>query len=71
MSYFIKQIGTKDCAIACLKMLLAISYRSKKFLYYPQPSKDQALSLNDVIKFAEKEGVELKGYKYHKKNHCS
>ena len=67
MSYFIKQIGTKDCAIACLKMLLAITYRSKKFLYYPQPSKDQALSLNDVIKFAEKEGVELKGYKYHKK----
>lgn len=67
MSYFIKQIGTKDCAIACLKMLLAISYCSKKFLYYPQPSKDQALSLNDVIKFAEKEGVELKGYKYHKK----
>lgn len=67
MNYFIKQIGTKDCAIACLKMLLAITYRSKKFLYYPQPSKDQALSLNDIIKFAEKEGIELAGYKYHKK----
>lgn len=67
MSYFIKQIGTKDCAIACLKMLLAICYRSKKFLYYPQPSKDEAFTLKDVIKFASKEGVELEGFKYVKK----
>ena len=30
MRYFIKQIGEKDCALTCLKMLLAISIISSK-----------------------------------------
>lgn len=64
MSYFIKQIGTKDCSMACLKMLLAIVYHSKKFLYYPQTAKDNAYSLKDIVKIADQEGVTLEGFKY-------
>lgn len=64
MSYFIKQIGTKDCSFACVKMLLAIVYKNKKFLFYPQAKKDESYSLLDIIKIARNEGVELKGFKY-------
>lgn len=64
MSYFIKQIGLKDCSFACVKMLLAMVYKNKKFLYYPQIKKDESYSLLDIIKIAKNEGVELKGYKY-------
>lgn len=64
MSYYIKQIGTKDCAFACLKMMLAIIYRTKKFLFYPQEDKDKCYSLEDIIKIANKEGVELTAFRY-------
>lgn len=67
MRYYIKQIGTKDCAMACLKMLLSIIYKSNKFLYYPQSTKDAAYSLQEIINYADLEGVTLNGFKYNDK----
>lgn len=64
MSYYIKQIGTKDCGFASLKMLLAIVYKNKNYLYYSQTKKDEAYSLLDLMNIANKENVHLKGYKY-------
>ena len=68
MEYFVKQIGTKDCAFACLKMLLANVYKSKKFLYYPQNDTDTSYSLADIIKKASEEGVILGAYRFNNRD---
>ncbi|MBP5694747.1 MAG: hypothetical protein J6X03_04870 [Bacilli bacterium] len=68
MDYFVKQIGSKDCAFACLKMLLANVYKSKKFLYYPQDDKDISFSLNEIIKKAADEGLVIGGYRYNNRD---
>ena len=67
MRYFIKQIGEKDCAFTCLKMLLAIVYKSKKFLLYPQKEVDKAYSLEDLMTIASKEGVKLYAFRFKNK----
>ena len=67
MSYFIRQIGEKDCAITSLKILLANIYKRKDFLFYPQASINEALSLKDVIKIAKNEGVSLSAYRLNNK----
>lgn len=68
MSYFIRQIGEKDCAITSLKILLANIYKRKDFLFYPQANINEALSLKDVIRIAKNEGVVLSAYRLKKKN---
>ena len=68
MSYFIRQIGEKDCAITSLKILLANVYKRKDFLFYPQASINETLSLKDVIKIAKNEGVILSAYRLNSKN---
>lgn len=64
MKYFVKQLGDKDCAIACVKMLLAIAYKNKKFLIYPQSDINQTYSLQDVINIAKREGVFLYAFRF-------
>ena len=68
MRYFIKQLGEKDCSFACLKMLLAITYKSKKFLLYPQEDIDKTYSFHDISKIAKKEGVTLFGFRFKNKD---
>lgn len=68
MSYFIRQIGEKDCAITSLKILLANIYKRKDFLFYPQANINEALSLKDVIRIAKNEGVVLGAYRLKNKN---
>lgn len=68
MSYFIRQIGEKDCAITSLKILLANIYKRKDFLFYPQANINEALSLKDVIRIAKNEGVVLSAYRLKNKN---
>mgnify|MGYP003571360646 CR=1 FL=1 len=68
MDYFVRQLGTKDCAFACLKMLLANVYKSRKFLYYPQDDTEISYSLGDIIKKAEEEGVILGAYRYNNRD---
>ena len=67
MSNFVKQIGKKDCAFACVKMLLSIVYKSNKFLTYPQASAEKSLSLDEVMKICEREGVKLYAFRFKKK----
>lgn len=67
MRYFIKQIGEKDCALTCLKMLLAIVYKSKKFLLYPLDDIERTYSLEEIIKIASKEGVKLYAFRFKNK----
>ena len=52
MKYFIRQLGQKDCAFACLKMLLAITHKNKDYLYYQQNDIDRSYSLEEIIKLA-------------------
>lgn len=59
MTYYIKQLGDKDCGYTCVKMLLAIINKNKDFLYYPTPSIDESASLSDLMKYASKEHVTL------------
>ena len=68
MRYFIKQLGEKDCSFACLKMLLAITYKSKKFLLYPQEDIDKTYSFHDISEIAKKEGVTLFGFRFKNKD---
>ena len=67
MKYFVKQIGEKDCALACLKMLLAFSYKSNKFLLYPQSDLDKSYSLEDIIELGKKEGLEIYAFRFKNK----
>lgn len=64
MRYFIRQIGDKDCAFACLKMLLAIVHKNKDYLYYPQNDCEKSYSLEEIIKIANIEGVILDAFKF-------
>lgn len=59
MSYFIKQLGDKDCGFTCVKMLLSIYYHNKDYLYYPLPNIESQSSLKELISFAKKEGMTL------------
>lgn len=68
MSYYIKQIGEKDCAFACLKMLMAIVYKKRDFLFYPQIKIDQSYSFKEIIDVAAQEGITLIGFRYAAKN---
>ncbi len=68
MDYFVRQLGTKDCAFACLKMLLANVYKSRKFLYYPQDDTETSYSLGEIIKKADEEGVVLAAYRYNNRD---
>lgn len=68
MDYFVRQLGTKDCAFACLKMLLANVYKSRKFLYYPQDDTETSYSLGEIIKKADEEGVVLGAYRYNNRD---
>ena len=55
MSYFIKQLGDKDCGFTCVKMLLSIYYHNKDYLYYPLPNIESRSSLRELMHFAKKE----------------
>ena len=59
MSYYIEQIGENDCGIASLKMLLAILYKNKDFLYYPQKERNISYNYKELMQIASKEGVNL------------
>ena len=63
MSYFIKQLGDKDCGYTCVKMLLGMSYKKKDFLYLNEPDIDRSASLKDLMVFARKEGLDLGAYR--------
>ncbi len=63
MTYFIKQIGEKDCGITALKILLANIYKRKDFLFYPQTSLNEVVSLKEIIRIAKNEGVDLLAYR--------
>ncbi len=63
MSYFIKQLGEKDCGYTCVKMLLGMSYKKKDFLYLNEPDIDRSASLKDLMIFARKEGLDLGAYR--------
>lgn len=67
MKYFINQIGSKDCGYACLKMLMAIVYKRKDFLFYPIGDIDTSYSLKDLMGIAAKEGVSISAYRAQKK----
>ena len=59
MSYFIKQLGDKDCGFTCVKMLLSIYYHNKDYLYYPFPNIESRSSLRELMHFAKKEEMIL------------
>lgn len=67
MKYFAPQIKTNDCLFACMKMMLAISFKNKNFLYYCQVKEDINYSLKDVIFIAKKEGLLLGAYRVKRK----
>lgn len=67
MNYFIKQIGRKDCGFTCLKILLSNIYKNKNYLFYPEFDKEKSLSLLEIIKIGEKEGIFLEGFRYSSK----
>ena len=48
-------------------MLLSIVYKSNKFLTYPQASAEKSLSLDEVMKICEREGVKLYAFRFKKK----
>lgn len=64
MKYFIKQLGTKDCGVTCIKMLLAILNKNADYLYYSQINTETSSTLRDLIKIAKKEGVILKSSRF-------
>ena len=68
MKYYIKQLGDNDCGITSLKMLLAMTYKNKDFLYYPHGDIKRKVTLGELIKIAENEGVTLLAYRYQDKN---
>ncbi|MFA6666926.1 MAG: cysteine peptidase family C39 domain-containing protein [Bacilli bacterium] len=63
MKYFIKQLGDKDCGFTCVKMLLAMTYKRKDFLFYQEPSIDSSASLRDLMLYAKKEGLILGAFR--------
>ncbi len=67
MSYYIKQIGNKDCGFTSLKILLANIHKDKNYLFYPEFEKEYSLSLKNIIDIAKKENVILEGFDYQKK----
>ena len=68
MSYFIKQLGDKDCGYTCIKMILGMSYKKHDFLYLNEPDIDRSASLKDLMSFAKKEGLDLGAYRAVDKN---
>ena len=71
MKYYINQIGTQDCGMTSLKMLLAAIHKNKNYLYYPIEDKDVHYNLLELKKIATKEGVELIIFKLENKNEFS
>lgn len=63
MSYFIKQLGDKDCGYTCIKMILGMTYKKHDFLYLNEPDIDRSASLKDLMMFAKKEGLDLGAYR--------
>lgn len=63
MSYFIKQIMSKDCGFSCLKMLLATKHKNENYLFLDQDNQDKPYSYEKLIKIAKDEGCTLKAYK--------
>ncbi len=68
MSYFIKQLGDKDCGYTCIKMILSMSYKKSDFLYLNEPDIDRSASLRELMIFARKEGLDLGAYRAVDKN---
>ncbi|MCB9499243.1 MAG: hypothetical protein H6689_01715 [Erysipelotrichaceae bacterium] len=63
MSYFIKQIMSKDCGFSCLKMLLATKQKNENYLFLDQDVQDKPYSYEKLISIAKNEGCTLKAYK--------
>jgi predicted double-glycine peptidase len=63
MSYFIKQIMSKDCGFTCLKMLLATKRKNENYLYLDQDCADKPYTYEDLIEIAKNEGCTLKAFK--------
>lgn len=64
MKYFIKQLGEKDCAFTCLKMLLAMVHKNVDYLYLEEDDCETAQSLAEIIERGEAEGVTLSSFKF-------
>lgn len=61
--YYIPQLQTSDCGLACLKMMLATLNKDKNYLYLPQDEKHQSYSYDELTKISKKYGLELQGFK--------
>ena len=69
MNYFVYQSCHNDCAITCVKILLAELSHNKSFLYIDNPqASDVSYSLLQVIEFAQSYGLVLKGFESENKS---
>lgn len=62
MKYFIFQGHDHDCGFASLKMLMAHVRKDKSYLYMNKILKQDALTVNDIVKEAGRRGMLLSSY---------
>lgn len=62
--YYIQQLQKQDCGIACLKMLLARTFKRKEYLYLRQDLNHEAYSYQELIDIASNHGLQMNGYRY-------
>ena len=66
--YYIPQLSSSSCGIACLKMLLAIVNKDEKYLYINEDESHGQYSYQDLADVAQRYGVTLSGARYEDKD---
>ena len=61
--YYVPQLGTSDCGVACLKMLLAHLNKDRRYLFMPCDENHGNYSYKDLTDIAKSNGVTLNGFK--------
>lgn len=66
--FYIPQIQEDDCGFACLKMMLAKSFRDSSYLFIPNQKKKGPYSYKELIDIADKYGLIFQGIRFTDKN---
>mgnify|MGYP002856111276 CR=1 FL=1 len=60
--YYVPQLNTNDCGVACVKMLLATLNKDRNYLFMPYEEKENNYSFFELIELAKQYDCFLEGY---------
>ena len=61
--FYLPQLTTNDCGVACLKMLLADLNKDRQYLFMPCDENHGSYSFKDLSILASRNGLNLEGFK--------